>query len=350
MSDDGRLPPPDAADLAHAHEVMAGRWERLHGARIFLTGGTGFVGKWLLATLLDADRRLGLDCRLTVLSRDPAAFRHSAPWLADAASVELLQGDVRDFAWPDRPFSHVVHAATDVAAAASPLDVFDTCVAGTRRVLDLAVASGARDVLLVGSGAVYGRQPPELPALPETHPGAPDPTRPQSAYGEGKRAAEWLCAAYGDRHGLRVRTARCFALLGPYLPHDGHFAAGNFLRDALASRPIVIRGDGTPVRSYLYAADMAAWLWMILLDGPAGSVYNVGGSEPVSILGLARRIAAIAGSDAPVEVLSAPTGAPAERYVPDVHRVRSELRLGEPLGLDDTIARTVRWLRRTGAA
>ena len=349
MPDDGRLPPLDQADLDHAHAAMSGRWQRLRGARIFLTGGTGFVGKWLLATLLDADRRLDLGCRATVLSRDPDAFRRAAPHLADASRVDLARGDVRDFAFPGGAYSHVVHAATDVAATAAPLDVFDTCVAGTRRVLDFAAASGAGDVLFVSSGAVYGRQPPGLQALPEDHPGAPDPALPGSAYGEGKRAAEWLCTAYGARHGLRLRTARCFALLGPYLPLDGHFAAGNFLRDALAGRAIVVRGDGTPVRSYLHAADLAAWLWTMLLDAPAGGVYNVGGSEPVSILDLARRIAAAAGSDAPIEVQSAPTGMPAERYVPDVRRARSALDLGEPLGLDETIARTVRWLRGTGA-
>lgn len=345
------LPPLPAADLDHAHAVVGGgRWQALRGARVLLTGGTGFVGKWLLATLLDADRRLGLDVRVVVLSRDPEAFRRTMPSLADDPRVGLLRGDVRDFTPPAGPLTHVVHAATDVAAAAAPLDIFDTCVAGTRRVLDAAVQAGAQDVLLVSSGAVYGRQPSDLDAVPETFGGAPDPALPGSAYGEGKRAAEWLGAAYAARHGLRVRTARCFALVGPYLPLDGRFAAGDFLRDALAEHAIVIRGDGTPRRSYLHAADMAAWLWATLLAAPAGAVYNVGGREAVSIRELAERVRAVAGRDVPVEVQTkAVPGAPAERYVPDTTRIRRELALAEPLALDEALARTARWLAASAA-
>ena len=349
--DDRPLPAPDAADLDHAHAAAAGAWPHLRGARLLLTGGTGFVGKWLLATLLDADRRLGLDVRVGVLSRDPQAFRRAAPHLADPARVELLRGDVRDFAFPPGAWSHVVHAATDVAVGAAPLDVFDTCVAGTRRVLDFAVQAGAADVLLVSSGAVYGRQPSELAALPESYCGALDPGRVASAYGEGKRAAEWLGAAYGAERGLRVRTARCFALIGPYLPLNGHFAAGNFLRDALAGRAITVRGDGTPQRSYLHAADMAAWLWATLLLGSAQAVYNVGGAEALSMAELARRVAAAAGSDAGVDVLSRPAaGLSADRYVPDVSRIRSQLPLGEPLDLDEALRRSVRWYRQRPVA
>jgi dTDP-glucose 4,6-dehydratase len=338
------LPPLPEADLARVFaSVGAARWEQLRGAHILLTGGTGFVGKWLLSTMLEASRALGLDCRITVLTRNAEAFRSHAPHLTYAAGVNLVAGDVRHFALGPAPITHVIHAATDVVAESRALDIFDTCVQGTRTVLDLAVRQGAA-FLLISSGAMYGRQPPELARLHEDHAGAPNVLAPGSAYGEGKRAAEWLASAYAAEFGLRVVIARCFAFVGPYLPLDKHFAIGNFLRDALAGHTILIRGDGTPIRSYLYAADMAAWLWIALTDGRSGAAYNIGGEEPLSIRALAERVVRVLAAPSAIQTQSAAAyGGQAERYVPSVELAIRELKTFPPLSLDEAILRTAAW-------
>jgi dTDP-glucose 4,6-dehydratase len=332
-------------DLEHVAAAVGASWERLRGRRVFMTGATGFVGKWLLASLLHADRSKSLACRIAVLTRDPAAFAARAPSLATDPRVQLVTGDVKTFDADGLRFDVLVHGATDVARTPAPLATFDTCVAGTRRVLELAKAQRAEDVLFISSGAVYGRQPAHCLALPESHEGAPDPLDPRQGYGQGKRAAEWLCAALSEDAALRIRIARCFAFVGPFLPLDGPFAIGNFLRDALARRPLTVQGDGTPVRSYLHAADMAAWLWTILLAGRPGRAYNVGGREALSIGELARRVASLLEAPAGVRFLRAPRPDQVpERYVPDVTRASAELGLRELIGLDEAILRTAHWL------
>jgi len=223
----------------------------------------------------------------------------------------------------------------------------ETLVEGTRRTLELACAGGAPKVLLLSSGAVYGRQPHDMAHMDEEYAGGPDVMEPSSSYAEGKRAAELLGALYAKRRGLKVKIARGFAFVGPYLPLDAHFAAGNFIRDGLAGKPIVVAGDGTPYRSYLYGADLAYWLWTILLRGTSCRPYNVGSERAVSIRGLAEAAAAHFGSGREVIVTRRPVeGAKAGRYVPSTARAREELHLEEHVDLAEAVRRTVAWHER----
>jgi nucleoside-diphosphate-sugar epimerase len=344
--------PVIAADVAAVLARTQPLWADLRQSRLLITGGTGFFGTWLLETLLAANREFSLGCRVTVLSRDPARFAARAPHLAGAPALALIAGDVRDFSLPAGPITHVIHAATEASAslnANDPRTMFDVCVEGTRRVLAVARERGASRLLFVSSGAVYGRQPPDLSHVAEDFPGGPDPVDPRNAYAEGKRAAEMLCRLAAD-DGLAATIARCFAFVGPHLPLEVHFAIGNFIRDALAGGPIRIGGDGTPFRSYLYAADLAEWLFTILLRGQPGRAYNVGSEAAVSIRDLAGTVADIAASMWPdrgrpeVTVARQPVpGATADRYVPLCERARAELGLSVATPLDEGIRRTLVW-------
>lgn len=324
-------------DLTAIDRQLAPYWAGLGGARIFMTGGTGFIGRWMLEALAFSD----CDAEVVILSRDPDAFAARAPHLA--RRFQFIAGDVMDFAAPPSRFTHVIHAATDASAALNandPRRMFDTIVTGTRRVLDLAVERGAGRLLFLSSGAVYGAQPWEVGHVAEDWHGGPDPRDPKSSYGEGKRAAELLCAIYGQQFGLDVVTSRIFALLGPLLSLDIHFAAGNFIRDAMAGRAIRIESAGTAVRSYLYAADLTAWLWLMLLRAPRGATWNMGSEEAVSIADLARRTAAVLGGPG-VEVLGqADAGWNPGRYVPSTSLVRQGLGVAPTITLDAAIRRT----------
>jgi len=204
-----------------------------------------------------------------------------------------------------------------------------------------------RRFLLVSSGAVYGRQPADLDRIPEEFMGGPDLWNPRSGYAEGKRAAELLCAIENAVGKLSARAARCFAFVGPHLRLDAHFAIGNFIGDALAGRPIHIRGDGTPVRSYLYMADLAVWLWTIALSPTASGAYNVGSEHPVSILETAQAVAAACAPSCSIQVSArAQPGVLPHRYVPRTTRAAQELSLRERVTLNDAISRTAAWLRQ----
>jgi dTDP-glucose 4,6-dehydratase len=254
---------------------------------------------------------------------------------------------MEDFQFPEGEFTHVIHAATTpypLAPGVSRYQVFNQDVVGTRRILDFARQKRIRRLLFTSSGAVYGRQPPDLSHVPEDWPGAPSPLDVGSGYGQAKRASEFLCATFGIEFGFEVVIARLFAFVGPYLPLDSIFAVGNFVRDAMRGGPIRIQGDGTPYRSYLYAADMATWLWVLLLQGSPSEAYNVGSEEAVTIFDLATRVAGVRELNCPVEVgARAEPGQTPSRYVPDVGKAARELGLRAHIGLDEGIARYLTW-------
>ena len=178
--------------------------------------------------------------------------------------------------------------------------------------------------------------------------GGPNVSEPESAYHEGKRMSELMCAIDARKHGFEVKVTRIYALVGPYLPLDIHFAMGNFIRDALAGGPIKIKGDGTPYRSYLYAADLTIWLWTILVRGVNNRPYNVGSCKEINIAELAEAVSRNVPGRAAIEIAQKPVpGKPAARYVPDTTRAQRELGLREWVSLDEGIRRTAQWYSQT---
>lgn len=311
---------------------------------MFLTGGTGFVGRSLLRAAVDPARGLvAEDVRITVLSRGPERFLAQYPEFGGVRRLDWVQGDVRTFEVPPGRFTHVIHAATDTstAAMARPRGLVDEIISGTRRVLEFAAGCGAQKVLLTSSGAVYGSQPNELEKLDETYPGAPDPSDPASAYGQAKRLAEQLCALAYHEAGLPVKVARLFAFVGEDSPLDAHYAIGNFIRDALDGRPIQVRGDGTPLRSYLYQGDLAVWLFTILERGQPNRPYNVGSDQAVTIARLAQLVADVVAPRSPVRITRQRADyAGRLRYVPSIDRARGELGLRVETALAEAIRHT----------
>lgn len=331
-------------DLEHIFVKSREVWESLRGARIFITGGTGFIGRWLLESFAWANRKLGLGAEVVILTRDYESFCAKAPHLIADPSINFHVGDVRNFVFPDGGFSHIIHAATDTSGKLereNPCLMFDTIVHGTRRILDYAVFCQA-NLLFISSGAIYGKQPFDITHIDEDYVGAPDTLNPMYVYGNGKRTAEHLCSLYAQKYKIKTKIARCFAFVGPHLPLDSRYAIGNFIKDGLNGGPIVISGDGTAFRSYLYAADLAIWLWEILINGESCRPYNVGSDNEITISDLANMVAGEFDPQPRVEILKSQTGEiEAERYVPSVKRAKQELGLEQYIDLADSIKKTI---------
>ena len=343
--------PLAAEDLAHVLRHTRESFLGLAGARIFITGGTGFFGHWLLESLLYANRELSLGIEVTVLTRNAAGFRARSPHITGDANVTLLEGDIRTFPFPpdltSGRFTHILHAATDSGGQQAGQPAYalaESILEGTRRVLQLALASGARRLLYVSTGAVYGRSSATETHIPETSLAGPNPLLLSSSYDEAKRMAEHLSVAYAHNTPLEAVVARPFSFVGPHLPLDAHFAIGNFVASAIRNHPIHIRGDGTPLRSWLYMADLAIWLWTILVRGAPNCAYNVGSEDAYTIAEAAHLTVNTFRPGLPIQIDgTAAPGAPMNSYVPSTARTRHELSLTQTIPLPEALRRTAAW-------
>lgn len=340
-------------DLDHVLSHTEDLWADARGERFFVTGGTSFVGTWLIESLLWANRRLSLGLSVEVLTRDPDAFRSRCAHLTVNPALILLSGELSSFAFPCGAFAFVVHAACGnykQLSAERPVGDLVSDIEGGKRILDFASVSRTRRLLFTSSGAVYGNQPPGMNRIPESYSGAPPVSDPASAYGHTKRALEFLCSSAAQACGFDSLIARLFTFSGPYLPLNRNYAAGNFIRDVLESRPVRIYGDGTPFRSYMYAADLAIWLWTILFRGKSASPYNVGSPDAISIADVAKHVVAMTRPATSIEfAVNATPSTPPARYVPDVERAERELGLQIWVPLDEGLSRMYDWHRRRRA-
>lgn len=318
--------------------------QRLAGQRIFITGGTGFFGRSILDLLSSSIQLSTLNLEIDVLTRNPKGFLEKFPNLKGRTWLRLVEGDMTRFEFSDRKYDHVLHLATPstkLNTNQNPLKLFDEVISGSRRVLEFARFSGAKNFLLASSGAVYGQQPPEMPNVPESFSGSPSLESFHSVYGESKRVAELLGNLYADAGYFEHKIARCFAFVGPHLDMQGQYAIGNFLSDAIRNKPIEILGDGTPVRSYLYADDLVIWLFKILLDGRSKQPYNVGDERGISMRELAETIVKLIRPALPIKTHRIPSLKKLpQRYVPATTIARSELQLESWTSLEEAILET----------
>ena len=293
--------------------------------RIFITGGTGFFGKSIFDYWSRKPRFLN-NVEITVLSRDPEAFCMNYPDISRQCGLHWVKGDIRTFQVNGK-YDYIVHAATTIDLQ-NTNEMYSSIIDGTNNLLSFAKVCGAKKILYVSSGAVYG---------PRTSPASEnDECLPVTAYGKGKLQAERMLLDSG----LDVKIARCFAFAGRHLPRTIHYAIGNFIQNCLDGKPIVINGDGTPLRSYMYADDLVEWLFAILDRGKNGRVYNVGSDKALSIRELAASVRSILGVKNEIVVKGKPDSAKLPSvYVPVIERAKYELGLELKTSIESSIRR-----------
>ena len=339
------------SDLEEINQNSASDLEEIVNKPLVITGASGFVGTWLTLSWVSARKKFNGGGRLLVTSRNPQTLLPLTTLIDERSPITAVASDIRHLHIPNEfRDGNLIHAATPASAALNSSDpsmMLKIIIEGQERVLEEAVRVNNK-VLFLSSGAVYGRQPLDLSHLSEDWEGAPQIGDSNSAYHEGKRVAELMGNIAVDKQGLNFVTARLFAFIAPFLPLGTHFAAGNFIRDAVTSNQVEIQSGGGSIRSYLYATDLSSSLWALLLRGKTGKAYNVGSDQEVTIRELALEVINCTNKKAEVVIKGIDTSENVNRYVPSVERILKELGISQSVLLPQAILRTSTWLKETG--
>ena len=319
-------------------------FEVLRNKKIFLTGGTGFFGKWILFAIRFLNREMGLNAKVVVLSRDPQRFQRDNSALNENAEFIFQKGDIRDFEFEHLDIDYVIHAATEANAVlnfSNPSEVNSVIVGGLEHLLKYCKISRAKRMLFISSGAVYE----DISSEHNISENSGLTNLVDDAYGYGKRVSEERCLEFIEDSTLEIMIARCFSFVGPYLPLDSTFAVGNFISNFILGQPINIKGDGMSQRSYLYTSDLIHWLLKILIKGKNGRSYNVGSDQSISIKELAKIVSQTFNHnlDVIVEDRDSIICAAGNVYVPNIDRITGELGVKVHVPLDEAIERTIRF-------
>lgn len=285
-----------AEDVAH---VVAAElpWERLSGATVAVTGATGFIGSYLVRTLLalHAAGKVEVPVRVVGVVRN---LRKAARRFSDLGADAPLQWVECDLSRPDSLtlaadwILHVASPASPKAYGKDPVGTIGPNVLGTWRLLQLAQKSRARGFLFVSTSEVYGSAG-DRTVLREEDYGALDPTAVRSAYAESKRLGETLCVAWMHQHGLPVYLVRPFHTYGPGVDLEDGRVFADFVADVVAGRPIRLSSDGSARRAFCYISDAVSGFFHVLLRGEAGRAYNIANPQgDLSIRELAEMLAA----------------------------------------------------------
>jgi nucleoside-diphosphate-sugar epimerase len=330
----------------HLQRLLAA-FDQLDGSRILLTGGSGFVGKWMLQTAKIAQEHSATKIEIVVPTRQLAADHVQTAIAIGCPNVSWVEGDFLNDHLDLGQIDMIIHTATPASAqlnAENPAKMLRINVEAMESVLRY--ASDNKPLLFTSSGAVYGTQPQSVSHIAEGEFEPKPPANQLNAYAQGKQIAERMCKEAGSSGQCSPIIARLFAFGGEYLPRDTHFAIGNFIQNALDRQPIAIQGDGRARRSYLYGADMATWLWSALTHGETASPFHIGSEDSVSILVLAQIVARVSGEvlDYVPEITVAKEidlSESVHQYVPANSDTRKALRVSEWTSLTEMIRRTM---------
>ncbi|MFZ5917488.1 MAG: NAD-dependent epimerase/dehydratase family protein [Chloroflexota bacterium] len=349
-------------DLEYICDNLKEELPHLAGKRLLITGGAGFLGYYLVQTVLYWNKKTSArSIELTVYDN----FMRGMPaWLADLERDEnltLVRHDITSPLPQDiGDFQHIIHAASvasPIYYRKYPIQTMDANVNGLRFLLEYCREQKEKGrpiegFLFFSTSEIYGDPTPDNIPTPETYRGNVSCTGPRACYDESKRYGETLCVNFAQQYNLPIRTARPFNNYGPGLKITDRRVLPDFARDVLAGRDIVMLSDGSPTRTFCYVADAIVGYFKILVRGRDGEAYNIGVVEPeISMVDLAGRVVKLAGQLFGYEGKVVRRTSPDQDYLVDnpnrrcplIVKAQCDLGYRPSISLDEGLKRSLVW-------
>lgn len=320
--------------------------EKLKNAHVSITGGSGFVGTWLLELIHYLNKNHGFNTHVTAIDRDFNQFKKVAPHLQKTENMDFLQADSRYLVELPKESNYIIHCAgtpDNRIHASNPVDVMSTCALGTERVLQATDRlSDLRMFTNLTSSLVYGNFDHATKPIQESETLTSDGSF--SPYTAGKLYSEVFTSSYRQQFRTPCILLRPFTLIGPYQTLTSPWALNNFIHDAVNGSTIKILGSGNTVRSFLYGADVAFWILTLTLNGSSGSVYNLGSPDAIDLASAAKMVTSHFSSPKEVIYCGGRSNIGKLNFmVPDTTKIQKSFGLKPVFSTSEAIKRSVDW-------
>lgn len=337
------------SDIAEIAESMRDCASELSGKIILLTGGRGFLGRYFMEVFALLNKTvLEKPCSLTVLDNLITAGKEGAV-IPRSPHVKFVNHDVTKPLKLDQKINYVIHAAGIASPfyyRAYPLETLEVAVAGTRRMLELAVQNRARFVFF-SSSEIYGDPDPKHVPTPESYRGHVSCQGPRACYDESKRLGETLCYIFHEKHGVHTNVIRPFNVFGPGMQETDYRAMPNFASRIKAGRPLNVYGSGLQTRTFCYITDAMTGFLKVVLQGVPGEAYNIGNPKPeVSMTGLIKRMEKVLNRKVAYNIIEYPDSYPADepqRRCPDIRKAMLQIKYQPKVALNEGMRRFLAW-------
>jgi nucleoside-diphosphate-sugar epimerase len=321
----------------------------LRGKHLFVSGGTGFLGTWLLEICSVLNQDFAFGTHITVYSRNSMAFAKRWPHIGRQSWIRFLDGDIRNLSELPRDVNFVIHAAATTDRrhfSTHPTAVAETNIFGTARILKASLwLENIEKFTLLSSGLIYGTQHWDHERIAEDYLGQLKCNDVMAVYAESKRAAETFAQAAISESKLPVVILRPFAFVGPFQSLELSWAVTDFIRDSLNGGPVRIMGDGLTVRSILYGSDFAYAVLAATASAKARAIYNLGSPEPVDLKNLATMITQNFLPSPEIQTKVGQVGHDRTRLVPNTKTIERDLQFRVTVPLNLAIQKTIEWHR-----
>lgn len=334
-------------DCADASSWSLEFLDELRNQKIFIAGGTGFVGSWLAEFIVFLNENYQFNTSLVILARNTECFREEKKHLSGRNEIRYISKDIRYLDEIPDDITYIIHAAStpdNRIHVSNPIDTISTITKGTDNLIDSAFKlPGLKKFLYLSSGQVYGKSITKSELISESDFGPLECNKITGIYPEAKRLSESICCAYSSQYKLPIVIARPFSFIGPYQSLSKPWAINSFINDAINNNTIRIVGNGKPIRSFMYPADLVVWLLKILISGRKNTAYNVGSPYGISLKDAAEKIIQIAHPNVKIDIKY--YNDDTSKYVPDITLCEKEFGLKINYDIDQTFTHAIEWFK-----
>ena len=338
-------------DIERIAESIYRQASVLEGKTLLITGGSGFLGRYITSTISFLDQNyFKRHCRIISIDNNiTSSVKDNLPFINNK-KFTFIKHNIKNPINLSCKIDYIIHAA----GIASPiyyhkyqLETIEVAVVGTKNILELSRSKKVKSLLFFSSSEIYGDPPADCIPTKETYKGIVSSIGPRSCYDESKRLGESLCLAYFNKYRVPVKITRPFNIYGPGMKYDDYRVIPSFIYSALKKRNLIVHAKGVQTRSFCYISDATIGFFQILFSNKKFNVFNIGNEhDEISISRLAKYINQIFNNKLTIRSIKYPKDYPQDepqRRCPDLTKARVQLGYDPVIDLETGLRRTIEW-------